>query len=81
MCPREIIVRYKTAKVGLFIHSPFPSVEVYKSFVYREDILSSLLCCNVIGFHVFSNARPFLVLCRRLRGLGQQIAYLFPPTS
>ena len=72
MCPLQIIRKNVYANIGLFIHSSFPSGEIYKLFPYREDILRSLLCCNIVGFHVFSYARNFLNACRRILGITNQ---------
>lgn len=72
MCPLQIIRKNVYANIGLFIHSSFPSGEIYKLFPYREDILRSLLCCNIVGFHVFSYARNFLNSCRRILGITNQ---------
>eukprot|EP00826_Nyctotherus_ovalis_P042523 TRINITY_DN4381_c0_g2_i2.p2 TRINITY_DN4381_c0_g2~~TRINITY_DN4381_c0_g2_i2.p2 ORF type:complete len:214 (+),score=67.05 TRINITY_DN4381_c0_g2_i2:56-643(+) len=72
MCPFQIIRKNVTANIGLFIHSSFPSGEIYKIFPYREEILASMLCCNIVGFHVFSYARNFLIACRRILGISHQ---------
>ena len=39
--------------IGIFIHSPFPSFDVFKRIPIREDIIKSLMKCRVIGFHTF----------------------------
>jgi len=74
MCPFLIIRKNVNANIGLFIHSSFPSGEVYKIFPYREEILASILCCNIVGFHVFSYARNFIIACRRILGISHQTA-------
>ena len=73
MCPLQIIRKNEYANIGLFIHSSFPTAEVYKLFPYREEILRSMLCCNIVGFHVFMYARHVLIACRRILGITHQI--------
>ena len=52
--------------IGIFIHSPFPSFDVFKRIPIREDILKSLMKCRVIGFHTFDCSRNFLKSAKRL---------------
>lgn len=70
MCPVQIIKKNTYANIGLFIHSSFPTAEIYKIFPYREEILGSMLCCNIVGFHLFTYARHFIIACRRILGIS-----------
>jgi trehalose 6-phosphate synthase/phosphatase len=58
--------------IGLFLHSAFPSSEVYKVFKNREELLYSMVCCDIIGFHLFEYARNFITCCKRILGLDHQ---------
>ena len=58
--------------VGFFLHSPFPSSDIFKMFPHREILLKSLLCCDLLGFHVYEYARQFTVGCRRILGLKNE---------
>jgi trehalose 6-phosphate synthase/phosphatase len=60
LCPRYLkkLVGEKV-KVGFFLHVPFPSSEIYRQLTPRRDILSSIVCSDVIGFHDFSYLRHF----------------------
>ncbi len=69
MCPLFIIMKYTYANVGLFLHSSFPTTDVFSIFPYRDDILRSMLCCNLIGFNLYPDVRHFLGACRRLLGI------------
>ena len=73
LCPVKITSKNEYANIGLFIHSSFPTAEVYRIFPHREYILGSMLCCNIVGFHVFTYARHFVIACRRVLGLAHQI--------
>lgn len=68
MCPLQIIRKNVIANIGIFMHTAFPSGEICKIFPYREEILRSMLCCNIIGFHIFSYARNFSIACGRILG-------------
>ena len=72
MVPYCIISSHSSASLGLFIHSNFPSGEIFKVFPYREELLRSMLCCNLIGFHLYEYARSFLNSCARLYGLNAE---------
>ena len=60
------------ANIGFFFHSPFPSSDVYKMFPYRNEVLKSLLSCDLIGYHIFEYAHNFYTSCRRILGLNQE---------
>ena len=40
------------AKIAFFHHTPFPSVDVFNILPWREAIVESLLCCDIVGFHI-----------------------------
>ncbi|GMH17828.1 hypothetical protein Nepgr_019669 [Nepenthes gracilis] len=61
--------RFTRVKLGLFLHSPFPSSEIYRTIPVRDVILKGLLNCDLIGFHTFDYARHFLSCCIRMLGL------------
>ncbi len=66
----EILKRHNpTAQVGFFLHIPFPSAELFRLLVWREEILRGLLGADLIGFHTYDYVRHFLSSTRRLLGL------------
>jgi len=66
----EIIKRHNpTVQVGFFLHIPFPSAELFRLLVWREEILRGLLGADLIGFHTYDYVRHFLSCTRRLLGL------------
>ena len=67
--PSLLRKRLHRARVGLFLHSPFPSSEIFRTFPRREEILRSMLNADVVGFHTFDYARHFLSACSRMLGL------------
>ena len=58
-------------KIAFFHHTPFPSNDVFAILPWREQILESLLCCDVVGFHIprytenFARAASTLIGCER----------------
>ncbi|KAK4286068.1 hypothetical protein QN277_002679 [Acacia crassicarpa] len=70
--PSFIRRRFNRVKMGFFLHSPFPSSEIYRTLPVREEILKALLNSDIIGFHTFDYARHFLSCCSRMLGLEYQ---------
>ncbi|KAJ0981253.1 hypothetical protein J5N97_009508 [Dioscorea zingiberensis] len=70
--PTFLRKRFNRVKLGFFLHSPFPSSEIYKTLPVREELLRSLLNSDLIGFHTFDYARHFLSCCSRMLGLSYE---------
>ncbi|MEX1307175.1 MAG: bifunctional alpha,alpha-trehalose-phosphate synthase (UDP-forming)/trehalose-phosphatase, partial [Eubacteriales bacterium] len=68
LLPAMIKEQYPNAKVGFFLHIPFPSYEIYRLMVWRDEILIGLLGADLIGFHTYDYVRHFLSSVRRLLG-------------
>ena len=73
LVPNCLLQKNTNAKVGIYFHSSFPSSDVLKTFPYHQEILKSILLCDVVGFHVFQNARHFLTSVQRILGLFYEI--------
>lgn len=56
----------KNVKLGFFLHTPFPSSEIYRILPVRVEILQGVLHCDLIGFHTYDYARHFLSSCARI---------------
>ncbi|BEJ16979.1 hypothetical protein CspHIS471_0603800 [Cutaneotrichosporon sp. HIS471] len=59
-------------RIGFFLHTPFPSSEIYRTLPVRREILLGVLQCDLIGFHTYDYARHFLSACTRILGLETQ---------
>ncbi|KAG2439617.1 hypothetical protein HXX76_004969 [Chlamydomonas incerta] len=70
--PSLLRKRFNRIRCGLFLHSPFPSSEIFRTFPKREELLRSLLNADLIGFHTFDYARHFLSCCSRMLGLEHE---------
>ncbi|XP_030961204.1 probable alpha,alpha-trehalose-phosphate synthase [UDP-forming] 9 [Quercus lobata] len=70
--PTFLRKRSPRVRLGFFLHSPFPSSEIYRTLPVRDEILRGLLNCDLIGFHTFDYARHFLSCCSRMLGLDYE---------
>ncbi|GBF90542.1 trehalose-6-phosphate synthase phosphatase, partial [Raphidocelis subcapitata] len=70
--PSLLRKRFNKIRCGLFLHSPFPSSEMFRAFPKRDELLRSMLNADLIGFHTFDYARHFLSCCSRMLGLEHQ---------
>nr|CCA15235.1 alpha putative [Albugo laibachii Nc14] len=59
----------ENVNIGMFLHTPFPSSELYRIMNNREEILSGILEANLIGFQTYEYARHFQSSAVRLLGL------------
>ena len=69
LLPAFVSRRLTVAKVGLFLHTPFPSSEIFRTLSMRNELLRGILSADQVGFHLFEYARHFLTTCRRLLGV------------
>ncbi len=66
------------ARIGFFLHIPFPSSEIFRILPWRQEILDCLLGADLIGFHIHSYARHFASSLLRVLGVeayGDKILY------
>jgi trehalose 6-phosphate synthase/phosphatase len=73
LLPRLVKEHFPNAKVGFFLHIPFPSFEIFRLLIWREEILRGLLGADLIGFHTYDYVRHFLSTTRRLLGLENNL--------
>ena len=75
LIPNGLLSKNTNSRVGIYFHMPFPSSDVLKTFPFHQELIKSVLLCDVIGFHVFQFARNFLTLCKRTFGLFYEIKF------
>lgn len=63
LLPTLIKRRSMSLSIGFFLHSPWPPTDIFKMLPYRLEILKSMMCCELIGFHIFEYARNFYTGC------------------
>ena len=56
------------ARIAFFHHTPFPAADVFNVLPWREEILASLLCCDIVGFHIPRYAENFASVACSLMG-------------
>jgi trehalose 6-phosphate synthase/phosphatase len=59
LLPQILRERLPRARIGFFLHIPFPSSEIFRLLPHREELLRGMLGANLIGFHTFGYARHF----------------------
>lgn len=76
MLPHYLRELREDLKIGFFLHIPFPSSEVYRTLPVREKILSSLIDCDLVGFHDYSYLRHFVQSIHQILGLDSDMLKL-----
>jgi trehalose 6-phosphate synthase/phosphatase len=56
--------------IGFFLHTPFPTSELYRCLPQRKDLLDGVLGANMIGFQSFSYSSHFSSSCTRVLGFS-----------
>ncbi|HEY0047187.1 MAG TPA: trehalose-6-phosphate synthase, partial [Flavobacterium sp.] len=69
LVPKMIRDKKPEAIIGFFLHIPFPSYEIFRTFPWREELLEGMLGSNLIGFHTYDYERHFLSSCKRILSL------------
>mmetsp|Transcript_20182 Transcript_20182/g.63481 ORF Transcript_20182/g.63481 Transcript_20182/m.63481 type:complete len:996 (+) Transcript_20182:205-3192(+) len=64
--PLELRKRDPRIATAWFLHTPFPSSEIYRILPYRRELLEGLLHADLVGFHTYDYARHFLSACSRV---------------
>jgi len=69
LVPAMLRRRAPGLSIGFFLHTPFPSSEVYRLLPAREEALRGLLGADYVSFQVGDYARHFRSSCLRVLGL------------
>jgi trehalose 6-phosphate synthase/phosphatase len=59
LVPGMVRERLPSAKIGFFLHIPFPAAEIFRVLPWRREILDGLLGSDLIGFHTFAYQKHF----------------------
>ncbi|CAI6341471.1 unnamed protein product [Periconia digitata] len=57
------------AKIGFFLHTAFPSSEVFRCLAARKELLTGMLGANLVAFQTREYAHHFLQTCSRILGV------------
>ena len=61
------------AKMGFYFHSLFPSLEVLNSLAYHQELLQSIMLCDLICFHHINIAMKFFAAIQRALDLYNEV--------
>jgi trehalose 6-phosphate synthase/phosphatase len=78
LVPQMLRKAARGLRVGFFLHTPFPSYEVFRCHPNRTELLDGLLGADLVGFHTFGYLRHFRSSVIRLMNAEAQpdhIAY------
>ena len=73
LLPKLLQKEHRNIAVGFFLHTPFPSPDVFRLLPWREEIVDGLLEADLLGFHTYSYVQNFLTTVRRLIGLNHTL--------
>jgi trehalose 6-phosphate synthase/phosphatase len=66
LVPGMVRKKLPDAQIGFFLHTAFPSSEVFRCLATRKDILEGLLGANLVAFQTPEYAHHFLQTCSRI---------------
>ncbi|MDG3583557.1 bifunctional alpha,alpha-trehalose-phosphate synthase (UDP-forming)/trehalose-phosphatase [Galbibacter pacificus] len=66
LLPQLIKEKKPDTSIGFFLHIPFPSYEIFRTFPWREELLTGMLGADLIGFHTYDYERHFLSSIKRI---------------
>lgn len=71
LLPEMIRKRVPDATIGLFLHIPFPSFEIFRLLPrhWRESIINGMLGADLIGFHTHDYTQHFIKSVKRTTGI------------
>ncbi|KYF56948.1 glycosyl transferase family 1, partial [Sorangium cellulosum] len=76
LVPAMLRQRIPDARIGFFLHIPFPAAEVFRSLPWREQVLRGMLGADVVGFHTASYRYHFVYSAARVLGLDPDLETL-----
>ena len=66
--PALLRQRLPLARIGFFLHIPFPNPEMFLTLPYRKELVLGMLGADVVGFHTRRYRGHFTAAVRRLLG-------------
>jgi trehalose 6-phosphate synthase/phosphatase len=76
LLPRLLRERLPEARIGFFLHIPFPPLEIFRSLPEREALLDGVLAADLVGFHTASYARNFATSALHVLGASMDVERL-----
>lgn len=69
LLPSLLRQRLPEARIGFFLHIPFPSAEVFRILPWRRELLNGMLGADLVGFHTAAYMRHFADALRDIVGV------------
>jgi trehalose 6-phosphate synthase/phosphatase len=69
LVPQMLRQRLPEARIGFFLHVPFPASEVFRTLPVRDHLLEGVLGADLVGFHTAAYMRHFASSLLRILGL------------
>lgn len=76
LLPAMLRQRLPSARIGFFLHIPFPSLEMLRILPWRRELIQGMLGADLVGLHTPSYARHFVEAAERLLGLTSENGHL-----
>jgi trehalose 6-phosphate synthase/phosphatase len=73
LVPAMLRAAMPSLRIGFFLHTPFPSYEVFRCHPKRNELAGGLLGADLIGFHTFGYLRHYRSSVLRLLGIESEI--------
>lgn len=73
LLPSMLRKRRPDLNIGFFLHTPFPSYEIFRCLPQRKELLEGLMGADLIGFHTFGYLRHFRSAILRVLGVDSEM--------
>jgi trehalose 6-phosphate synthase/phosphatase len=73
LLPELLRQRLPDARIGFFLHIPFPSEELFRTLPERDRLLRGVLGADLVGFHTPAYLRHFATSLTQILGLTIEI--------
>lgn len=71
--PALLRARVPSARIGFFLHIPFPPSDLFRTLPGRRPLLEGILGADLVGFHTAGYLRHFAASTLRILGLPVEI--------
>jgi trehalose 6-phosphate synthase/phosphatase len=72
LVPQLLRARLPSARIGFFLHIPFPTSELMRILPWRVQVLEGLLGADLVGFHTYRYRSHFSSSVLRILGIATE---------
>ncbi|MDB5292599.1 MAG: otsA [Phycisphaerales bacterium] len=73
LLPKMLTEAMPSLRVGFFLHTPFPSYDIFRRHPRRNELISGMLGADLVGFHTYGYMQHFRSAALRLLGYESEI--------